>query len=483
MAFTERMEIIPDTPSMITYRHVTHKNGSDTSNGVGSQRGGTGNDAKAEQHQAVNKYDGNSNTAGRHRNSNNVNNRGLHNEVNNQMANQSNHIKFFKTKMCPWHFNGRCTRAAGCSYAHCESELRPVFKTRMCDYIAEGSCPHGGMCIFAHSSEELKPRLNSGDFPRSDVHEQEQLQPKGRQRNTNLTSTPDIQMRENYREEQQRDRTSREYHSHEGPKTKLMAKAKLGGSTYFQQKGKLYNSSSNRPAEDHQRCVSSAPAKNFDSDVAPYEYGRSTSTMDSMSGGALNCDSEKYGSHPVSSPSSVADSAIGTPFSPISQNGPPAALGGADGQADSCSSPGLPSSNNCCRTHVPPHLSLPSPGSSPVTVPAYLGSMGAPSPVTHYWLQYANAAYLASGNDMLQVHPSLFRGDLRNGSINVNGSAQHTRMSLSQQMNHPLPHSNSDIPNTQIPIEQSAHNHVLMQGNFNASVEELNAARPAFYED
>lgn len=505
MAFTERMELVSEVSNMNAYRHVTQKNSSDVSNVVatgGAQ--GNVNDSKAKlQNHVHNRYDSgnNNNSSSRIRNNNhtmisNGCNGSLRNGINiteknntnnnvrsnntNHTANIDNHLKFFKTKMCPWHFNGRCVRAEGCSYAHCESELRPVFKTKMCDYITDGACPHGGMCIFAHSSEELKPRLNAGDFPRSShVHDQQQT--KGRQRNTNLTSTSDIQMRESYRcddSQSQRDgraANSRGLHaSHDIPKTKLLAKTKFGSNVnnnnaYFQQKNKYNN---NRTTEEQHRCVSSSTTRNFDSDAAQYEYGRSTSTMDSMSGRVIpTCDSEKYISHPVSSPSSISDSVI-TPFSPISLNAPPPATIVGSGH----------SPNAACAPQGPPHITLPSPGSSPVTMPAYLGGMAGtpPSISAHYWLQYANAAYIATENDLL-VHHSLYRGGdmppVKKGPMNINNSCAHASPQIGVQPS--VLHSQPSDTLSSIPSDQN----MLMQGSFNASVEELNAARPAFYED
>ena len=70
----------------------------------------------------------------------------------------------YKTRLCMNFPMGKCTRGAGCAYAHGESDLRggaaaaaaptQYYKTRMCNAFLEGRCTRGAGCSYAHSESE-----------------------------------------------------------------------------------------------------------------------------------------------------------------------------------------------------------------------------------------------------------------------------------------------------------------------------------------
>eukprot|EP00923_Selenidium_pygospionis_P003650 GHVN01005783.1.p1 GENE.GHVN01005783.1~~GHVN01005783.1.p1 ORF type:complete len:572 (-),score=169.88 GHVN01005783.1:59-1774(-) len=72
----------------------------------------------------------------------------------NQRMNQ-----FYKTKICPWFFKGRCERGQTCRFAHSNDELRilpDLERTSLCPQVAKaGQCLLEN-CRFAHSMDELR---------------------------------------------------------------------------------------------------------------------------------------------------------------------------------------------------------------------------------------------------------------------------------------------------------------------------------------
>eukprot|EP00923_Selenidium_pygospionis_P031059 GHVN01055175.1.p1 GENE.GHVN01055175.1~~GHVN01055175.1.p1 ORF type:complete len:582 (+),score=52.81 GHVN01055175.1:1377-3122(+) len=72
----------------------------------------------------------------------------------NQRMNQ-----FYKTKICPWYFKGRCERGSACRFAHSNEELKVLpnlTKTSYCPQLTKtGKCMQPD-CRYAHSSLELR---------------------------------------------------------------------------------------------------------------------------------------------------------------------------------------------------------------------------------------------------------------------------------------------------------------------------------------
>lgn len=72
--------------------------------------------------------------------------------------------QFFKTALCKFHIDGRCSKGANCEHAHTEVELlsKPVLtKTRMCKvFLRTGHCEIINSCPFAHDTHEVA-RTNS----------------------------------------------------------------------------------------------------------------------------------------------------------------------------------------------------------------------------------------------------------------------------------------------------------------------------------
>lgn len=67
--------------------------------------------------------------------------------------------QYHKTKLCPWHREGKCFMGASCNYAHTREELRPkpdLSKTKLCPEVVKGRrCDRTG-CRFAHDFVELR---------------------------------------------------------------------------------------------------------------------------------------------------------------------------------------------------------------------------------------------------------------------------------------------------------------------------------------
>lgn len=67
--------------------------------------------------------------------------------------------QYHKTKLCPWHRDGKCFMGPACNYAHTKSELRPkpdLSKTKLCPEVVKGkTCDRPG-CRFAHDFVELR---------------------------------------------------------------------------------------------------------------------------------------------------------------------------------------------------------------------------------------------------------------------------------------------------------------------------------------
>lgn len=71
--------------------------------------------------------------------------------------------QFFKTRMCRFNANSRCTKGDECSHAHSRDELmtRPNFrKTSLCRHWTSGTpCEKGAKCHYAHGEKELRSRI------------------------------------------------------------------------------------------------------------------------------------------------------------------------------------------------------------------------------------------------------------------------------------------------------------------------------------
>lgn len=73
--------------------------------------------------------------------------------------------QFFKTKMCPYHLEGRCINGTVCRFAHCPNEMRPLpdlQRTKLCDSFVRKQVCRDLACPFAHDPSEL--RTSSGSF-------------------------------------------------------------------------------------------------------------------------------------------------------------------------------------------------------------------------------------------------------------------------------------------------------------------------------
>ncbi len=82
-----------------------------------------------------------------------------------QLLDQSNPIlitnashNFYKTKLCPYFFVGKCRKGTKCSFAHSNDEIRQqpnLKKTKLCKAFQMGKCTNAD-CPFAHGDVELK---------------------------------------------------------------------------------------------------------------------------------------------------------------------------------------------------------------------------------------------------------------------------------------------------------------------------------------
>jgi len=84
---------------------------------------------------------------------------------------------YYKTMMCRYHMNNRCSRGGGCQFAHSPEDLRvapDLTRTKMCAaIIRQGRCevPH---CRFAHSRSQLRTLSmqdsagDTGNIPQSE---------------------------------------------------------------------------------------------------------------------------------------------------------------------------------------------------------------------------------------------------------------------------------------------------------------------------
>eukprot|EP00914_Ancora_sagittata_P024067 GHVO01047881.1.p1 GENE.GHVO01047881.1~~GHVO01047881.1.p1 ORF type:complete len:576 (+),score=35.85 GHVO01047881.1:103-1830(+) len=67
--------------------------------------------------------------------------------------------QFYKTKMCPWFFKGRCERGDTCRFAHSQQELRTLpdlEKTSLCPTVSKGLKCTSSDCRYAHTVAELR---------------------------------------------------------------------------------------------------------------------------------------------------------------------------------------------------------------------------------------------------------------------------------------------------------------------------------------
>eukprot|EP00448_Togula_jolla_P015761 CAMPEP_0170589008 /NCGR_PEP_ID=MMETSP0224-20130122/11129_1 /TAXON_ID=285029 /ORGANISM="Togula jolla, Strain CCCM 725" /LENGTH=269 /DNA_ID=CAMNT_0010912753 /DNA_START=61 /DNA_END=870 /DNA_ORIENTATION=- len=68
--------------------------------------------------------------------------------------------RFFKTKLCTFFAEGKCSRGSRCTYAHAETEVSTspdLFHTQPCrEHFLKGSCEQGDACPFAHKVEDLR---------------------------------------------------------------------------------------------------------------------------------------------------------------------------------------------------------------------------------------------------------------------------------------------------------------------------------------
>ncbi|CAE8687951.1 unnamed protein product, partial [Polarella glacialis] len=78
-----------------------------------------------------------------------------------------------KTKLCPAFMRGRCNAAADCKFAHGTQELRATmdfFKTSLCsDWSATRTCVRGRLCRYAHGLPELRQPGPLPEVPTSPV--------------------------------------------------------------------------------------------------------------------------------------------------------------------------------------------------------------------------------------------------------------------------------------------------------------------------
>ncbi|KOB86983.1 hypothetical protein PFDG_02959 [Plasmodium falciparum Dd2] len=68
--------------------------------------------------------------------------------------------QFYKTKMCPWFFSGRCDRGMECLFAHSQGELNPIPDlsfTSLCPLTKKSGLCKNEKCSYAHSVCELRP--------------------------------------------------------------------------------------------------------------------------------------------------------------------------------------------------------------------------------------------------------------------------------------------------------------------------------------
>eukprot|EP00923_Selenidium_pygospionis_P037947 GHVN01066394.1.p1 GENE.GHVN01066394.1~~GHVN01066394.1.p1 ORF type:complete len:833 (+),score=97.34 GHVN01066394.1:3703-6201(+) len=73
--------------------------------------------------------------------------------------------RLYKTTMCAFFAQGKCTRGDSCVYAHADLELRgkpDLFKTQLCRaWQRKGSCERSTNCNFAHGEQELRSNFNT----------------------------------------------------------------------------------------------------------------------------------------------------------------------------------------------------------------------------------------------------------------------------------------------------------------------------------
>jgi hypothetical protein len=71
----------------------------------------------------------------------------------------------WKTERCKFFPRNQCRFGQKCTFAHCESELKPkpdLFKTSLCRDWEIGKCNKGDKCSFAHGTHEKRQALPSG---------------------------------------------------------------------------------------------------------------------------------------------------------------------------------------------------------------------------------------------------------------------------------------------------------------------------------
>lgn len=68
--------------------------------------------------------------------------------------------QFYKTRMCRFYANSKCTKGFDCSHAHSRDELiaKPnLRKTSLCRHWSSGApCEKGSKCPYAHGEQELR---------------------------------------------------------------------------------------------------------------------------------------------------------------------------------------------------------------------------------------------------------------------------------------------------------------------------------------
>eukprot|EP00448_Togula_jolla_P033920 CAMPEP_0170622496 /NCGR_PEP_ID=MMETSP0224-20130122/29164_1 /TAXON_ID=285029 /ORGANISM="Togula jolla, Strain CCCM 725" /LENGTH=282 /DNA_ID=CAMNT_0010948823 /DNA_START=56 /DNA_END=904 /DNA_ORIENTATION=+ len=76
--------------------------------------------------------------------------------------------RFFKTKLCTFFAEGKCSRGSRCTYAHMQTDLTAppdLFHTQACrEHFLKGFCEQGDACPYAHKMEDLRSVPSRGFY-------------------------------------------------------------------------------------------------------------------------------------------------------------------------------------------------------------------------------------------------------------------------------------------------------------------------------